>query len=222
LSGEADARKVPADFSNSCKTQFLSESKVTFLAARYMEEAGRHNPAADASDTYVTWPFECVTFDQLLVRIAQRLRSAVSDRIVGTFYFCANSEGTGSRGFHWVSAIVVIKIDGLPDPIELAEPHELAPAASPPRSPASSTSSVLEVFDGGASEPAGGMRNSSASGIAADCESVSGSDLEGDFACESHSPEEGGAAMRDEGSASFGSRSESESCASFLDFLMCP
>ena len=131
-------------------------------------------------------------------------------------------EGTGSRGFHWVSAIVVIKIDGLPDPIELAEPHELAPAASPPRSPASSTSSVLEVFDGGASEPAGGMRNSSASGIAADCESVSGSDLEGDFACESHSPEEGGAAMRDEGSASFGSRSESESCASFLDFLMCP
>ncbi len=62
------------------------------------------------------------------------------------------------------------------------------------------------------------MGHSSASGIDVDCESVSGSDLEGTFACEPHGLEEGGAAMRDEGSAYLGSRSESEGSGSFLDY----
>ena len=51
----------------------LTESKLTTLAARYMEAVGRRNPDPRSHEGFVSWPFECVTFDQLLVRIAQCL-----------------------------------------------------------------------------------------------------------------------------------------------------
>ncbi len=99
------------------------------------------NPDPRAHEGFVSWPFECATFDQLLVRIAQCLQRAVTARAVGSFYFCANSEGTGSSGFHWVGAILVVQIDGVPNPVYPAGPdsdHQRpAPGAPPSPAPAS-------------------------------------------------------------------------------------
>ena len=86
-------------------TKFLSESAVNFLGQRYMEqEAGVTVDAID--DPLQQWPFECVAVDQLLVRIARRITDAAQDPTSGQYYFCANSEATGSGGFHWVSCIL--------------------------------------------------------------------------------------------------------------------
>ena len=54
------------------------------------------------------WPFKCVTFDQLLVDIAKIITTAALSNAASASYFCANSEGSGSKGFHWVSAILSI------------------------------------------------------------------------------------------------------------------
>ena len=97
--------RVPSGFANTCMTKFLSESAVNFLGQRYMEqEAGVTVDAID--DPLQQWPFECVTVDQLLVRIARRITDAAQDPTSGQYYFCANSEATGSGGFHWVSCIL--------------------------------------------------------------------------------------------------------------------
>ena len=111
-----------ARFLGNLQNTVISESEVTTLAARYMEVAGRRNPDPRAHEGLVSWPFECVTFDQLLIRIAHFLQHAVTTLAVGPFYFCANSEGTGSCGFHWVSAILVVQIDGVPNPVDPAGP----------------------------------------------------------------------------------------------------
>ncbi len=99
--------RVPSGFANTRKTQFLSASAVNFLGQRFMEqEAGIDVDAID--DPLQQWPFECVTVDQLLVRIALRITEAAQDPTSGQYYFCANSEATGSGGFHWVSCILDI------------------------------------------------------------------------------------------------------------------
>ena len=59
-------------------------------------------------DIFHMWPFKCVTFDQLLVEIAKSITTAAVSHAASASYFCANSEGSGSKGFHWVSAILSI------------------------------------------------------------------------------------------------------------------
>ena len=59
-------------------------------------------------DFFHMWPFKCVTFDELLVDIAKSITTAAVSHAANTSYFCANSEGSGSKGFHWVSAILSI------------------------------------------------------------------------------------------------------------------
>jgi hypothetical protein len=54
--------------------------------------------------------FKIGTVDQFLVWFAQRITSAVTDKISGRHFFCANSEGSGSSGLHWVSFVVIIDL----------------------------------------------------------------------------------------------------------------
>ena len=57
----------------------------------------------------MTWPFECVTIDQLLVRIATKITRGARELTGGKYYFCVNSEGSGSSGDHWVSCVLDIR-----------------------------------------------------------------------------------------------------------------
>jgi len=102
----ADANKVPSSFRDTCKTQFLSESAVNILGCNYMLLEAQEQPPPD--DIFHMWPFKCVTFDQLLVDIAKSITTAAVSHAPSASYFCANSEGSGSKGFHWVSAILSI------------------------------------------------------------------------------------------------------------------
>ena len=102
----ADVNKVPSSFRDTCKTQFLSESAVNILGCNYMLLEAQEQPPPD--DIFHMWPFKCVTFDQLLVDIAKSITTAAVSHAASTSYFCANSEGSGSKGFHWVSAIISI------------------------------------------------------------------------------------------------------------------
>ena len=105
----AGANKANANFANSHKTKFLSESAVNFLGRRYMEKE-MNIDLNGVEDAMQQWPFQCVTVDQLLVTIAQRITEAAQQSAQGHYYFCANSEATGSAGYHWVSCILDIQV----------------------------------------------------------------------------------------------------------------
>ena len=82
------------------------KSKVNILGCNYMLLEAQEQPPPD--DIFHMWPFKCVTFDQLLVDSAKSITTAAVSHAASTSYFCANSEGSGSKGFHWVSAIISI------------------------------------------------------------------------------------------------------------------
>ena len=105
----AGANKANANFANSHKTKFLSESAVNFLGRRYMEKE-MNIDLNGVEDAMQQWPFQCFTVDQLLVTIAQRITEAAQQSAQGQYYFCANSEATGSAGYHWVSCILDIQV----------------------------------------------------------------------------------------------------------------
>ena len=70
----------------------------------------------------MTWPFECVTIDQLLVRIATKITRGARELTGGKYYFCVNSEGSGSSGYHWVSCVLDIRFGDVEVP-HLASSH---------------------------------------------------------------------------------------------------
>jgi len=95
--------KVPPAFAGQTYTQFLSESAVNELGRHFMG-----NSEVSITDPFRTWPFECCTIDQFLVQVAQRIINARDNTSQGQFYYCVNSEATGSSGYHWASCILKI------------------------------------------------------------------------------------------------------------------
>ena len=87
-------------------------------------ELGNYPPPLPLNDPNMTWPFQCVTFDCLLIEIAKKLVEAASTHSAGRFFFCGNSEGTGCSGFHWISCI--LDIDANSPVGTAAEPMDLA------------------------------------------------------------------------------------------------
>ena len=109
----ADANKVPSSFRDTCKTQFLSESAVNILGCNYMLLEAQEQPPPD--DIFHMWPFKCVTFDQLLVDIAKSITTAAVSHAASTSYFCANSEGSGSKAFIGLAQLLaLILVKSLP------------------------------------------------------------------------------------------------------------
>jgi hypothetical protein len=77
-------------------------------------ETETHEHVAAAHDFLHQWPFQCLTFDALLVMIAKSITHAALHSASTETYFCANSEGTGSSGFHWVAAILTTTFPNVP------------------------------------------------------------------------------------------------------------
>ena len=97
----AAAGQTKAHFSGTTHSEFLNESAVIFLGQHYMQaEVGDYPPPPPLNDPDMTWPFQCVTYDCLLIEIAKKMVEAASTHSAGKFFFCGNSEGTGSSGFH--------------------------------------------------------------------------------------------------------------------------
>lgn len=87
-----------------------------------------------AAQAFMTWPFACVSFDQLLVQFARHITDAVTLSTNGTYYYCANSEASGSSGYHWVSSIIDIhfsNVDAEPLLHDLHFPPHQANGARP-------------------------------------------------------------------------------------------
>ena len=102
----AAAGQTKAHFSGTTHFKFLNESAVISLGQHYMQaEVGDCPPPLPLNDPIMTWPFQCVTFDCLLIEIAKKLVEAASTDSAGKFFFCGNSEGTSSSGLHWVAFI---------------------------------------------------------------------------------------------------------------------
>jgi hypothetical protein len=96
------AGHAPSGFSNTTKTYFFSESKVSFLVGGYIRREGNCTNPFNPVSEYVqhhNWTFSCTPVDELLVLIARAITATGDSQT----FFCTNSEGAGHSGFHWVA-----------------------------------------------------------------------------------------------------------------------
>jgi hypothetical protein len=100
----AAAGKVPSGFSGTKKTQMLGMTAIYYLAKKYLSP----DSFALVDDSMVEgyMPFTLGPIDHFLVWFAKIITSAVRNSNSGRHFYCANSEGSGSSGFHWVSIVV--------------------------------------------------------------------------------------------------------------------
>ena len=104
----AASGKVPFEFAGTRKTQMLGMTAMYYLAKKYTTP----DPSALIVGSFEEGQllFKIGTVDQFLVWFAQRIITSVTDKISGRHFFCANSEGSGSSGLHWVSFVVTIDL----------------------------------------------------------------------------------------------------------------